>query len=272
MKAYVYILQLLPSGVFYIGSTGSLDKRIARHLKELNDGTHHNQILQENWSDEVELSYDTIEFDDRNKAYECEELAIRRARLGPRKHLLANIGNSAIGGDNMSHHPDSQQLKESRSNQLRTFVQSLSKEDKKRIYGKTGSSNPMFGKTHSEQARKRISEMHKGHSYNKGIKLSQSHIEKIRERQKLRVGEKNSFYNKRHSEKTKALLRSINLGKINPNGKQVYAGGIMFRSQCDAAKHYKIGVPLVAYRVKSKHFKDWYLQKDESRLTNEAEG
>ena len=120
----------------------------------------------------------------------------------------------------------------------------------------------MFGKKHTPEVRKRLSEMMTGHSFNKGIKLKLEHIEKIRARQKLRIGNKNSFYGKKHKPETIKKLRKINLGKTAVNRKVITDGRLIFTSCREAARYFKISEGLVTYRLHSNKYPNWsYINK-----------
>jgi group I intron endonuclease len=79
----------------------------------------------------------------------------------------------------------------------------MSLEERKEKFGKCGEKNGMYGKTHTEEVRKKISEMHKGNSYCKGKKLSEEIREKMSKNAKLKIGEKNPFFGKKHTEEVK---------------------------------------------------------------------
>lgn len=63
----------------------------------------------------------------------------------------------------------------------------------------TGEGNAFYGKHHSEETCKRLSELHKGKKLSEETKLKMS---------EKRKGEGNSFYGKHHSDKTKKQLSS----------------------------------------------------------------
>lgn len=96
---------------------------------------------------------------------------------------------------------------------------------KKRVGKFVGEKNPFYGKHHSEETRKKISEKAKGRiGYNKGKHLSEETKRKISEAQK---GEKSWMYGRRGelchnygrklSEKTKKRLSELLSGENNPN-------------------------------------------------------
>jgi hypothetical protein len=66
---------------------------------------------------------------------------------------------------------------------------------------KIGEKNPMFGKKHSEESIRKMSEVHKG------IKLSEETKKKISEAMK---GKKNPFYGKKHTKETLEKLSGEN--------------------------------------------------------------
>lgn len=74
-----------------------------------------------------------------------------------------------------------------------------------------GELHPMWGKTHSEEARAKISQRLSGRpSHLRGTKFSE---ERRAHQRKLTRGENNGMYGRTHSEETRARLREANLGK-----------------------------------------------------------
>lgn len=258
-KFHVYVLTLVKSGIFYIGSTSQLDKRLNRHLRELKNKTHYNLILSQNYELNDEIIINSFEMDTREKAYEFEEKFINKVFNSPRKHLLANISLNAKFGDSLTNHPDRENIIHKRQLTQKEIFGKLSENELKQKFGRSGSQNGMYGRKHTLETRRKISLMHKGHSYNKGCKLSPEHIEKIRQRQKLRTGSKNSFFGRKHTEETRKKLSEIN--KANPNlsqQKRIMANGVEFESHTKAAKFFRISLALVGYRIKSKKYDSWY--------------
>ena len=86
---------------------------------------------------------------------------------------------------------------------------------------KIGENHPMFGKTHSEEAKAKISTVHTGKTVSEETraKISAARVGKLLlESTKVKLsignkGEKNPMFGKTHNEKSKALIRTARLGK-----------------------------------------------------------
>lgn len=261
-KAFVYILSLTRTGVFYVGSTSNIQKRLHRHLSALSKRIHYNVNLQNAWSGTEDIQMSTFEFETREAAYDFEDSLIKQFRESARQHLMANINNGALIGDLLKYHPTRSDIIERRTNSQRELFDSMSPEERKKRFGKPGVRNGMFGKTHTVEVRNRLSRMMQGHTHNKGIKLKPAHVEQIRARAKLRIGAKNTFYGKHHSEATKEILRRKCLHDNHPDRIAISVGGIVFRSCADAARHFKISNGLVTYRLKSAKYPEWVYLKE----------
>jgi group I intron endonuclease len=254
----VYILTLTKTGVFYIGSTSNLKKRLRTHFRSLKRNNHHNLRLQEAWCEGTDYKVSSIPCSSREEAFQLEEKLIIKSYTGLNKNLLANISLNSKFGNSLSNHPKRDDILDRRNKTQAKNIASMSVLERKNLWGKNGSANGMFGRQHSVETRKLISLMHKGHSYNKGCKLSEEQIEKIRARQRLRTGSKNSFFNRKHTEETKRKLRENRIGIPPTNTRKVFAGGILFNSCADASRYFKISQGLVTHRVKKDKYKDWF--------------
>jgi hypothetical protein len=108
--------------------------------------------------------------------------------------LYIHYNNS--GGDTLTNHPEKENIKQI-TKTINDNFSKMTSEEKKNKYGKSGEKNGMFGKTHSEEARKNISEKNKGKTpKNLGNPCSDETKKKISEFAKTRTGNKNSFYKK----------------------------------------------------------------------------
>ena len=97
------------------------------------------------------------------------------------------------------------------------------------IYSKsvTGENNPMFGKTHSIETRRKISENHADvsgeNNPNYGKSRSDETKQKLSELRKGKfVGEDNPFYGKKHTEKAKQKMSKKRKGKFTGENNPFY--------------------------------------------------
>jgi hypothetical protein len=116
---------------------------------------------------------------------------------------------------------------------LRSIV--LKKLSRIRSKAMSGKNHPMFGKTHSEEARQKISRALSGQNNpnfgkprseetkqkiakaNKNKTPSEETRKKISEAGKKRIGENSTFFGKTHSEETKQRMSKAKSGKNHPN-------------------------------------------------------
>ena len=98
-----------------------------------------------------------------------------------------------------------EQIARDYENAMREAAEASSKANKGKHLGKD---NPFYGKHHTEETRKKLSEI------NKGKKLTDDTRKKISEAEKgKRTGEKHPMYGKKHSTETRRKLSEANKGK-----------------------------------------------------------
>lgn len=73
---------------------------------------------------------------------------------------------------------------------------------------RTGDKNPFYGRHHSEETKEKIRQA------NIGRKHTEEELKKMSERQ---IGDKNHFYGKKHTEESKEKMRQSKLGKLPHN-------------------------------------------------------
>jgi len=259
MQSFVYVLTILRTGHFYIGSTGDLKKRLAAHLWELKNGRHRNKKFQDVWRDDDILDVLEIETPSRDAAYDLEDSMIKGQRVGRKSHLLLNIGEGALPGDNMTFNPNKEDIVKRREATRRKIYESLSVEERKERFSRYGEKNPMYGRNHSDKSKQQMSEKKKGKSIGVGRKLSPSHVEKMRQRQKLRTGEKNSFFGKKHSEESRKRMSDAHKGKVTFT-RGVVADGVPYKSGAEAARALNVCPATIVFRIKSKHYPNYFYQ------------
>lgn len=266
-SAVVYILTLLPSNRFYIGSAEDVDKRFKRHLLELENGTHHNALLQASWYGTMHINVAVVEeYPTRQAAYEAEDVWIKKFKSSALSHLCCNIGRDSVGGDNLSDHPNKTVIVEKMTASLHVRYNALGPEERTRIYGRPGKLNGMFGKHQPQHVREAVSKAQKGNTWRLGSKLTEKQKENLSDRARLRIGEKNPFYGKIHSPATKLLLAQARRGKTPTNIRAVKVGQEVFPSVAAAAKHHDISPALVVHRVKRDSYPEWgYLNQTDGK-------
>lgn len=259
-----YMLRCVDSDCVYVGSSRDLNKRFARHFNELKQGIHHNVKLQEQWNDGVEMEKWEFLTESRERAYQIEQGLIDDYL--PSGKLL-NIGLSVIGGDNLTLHPDRDEIILKITAALHNRFASMSFEERKAKYGRNGKSNGMYGKTHTKESRKAMSDSQKKNvkqNHVNGKALGEyartSHMREFFSRlAKLRTGDKNPFFGKTHSDGVKEKLRQSRLGKKPTNQKSVFVNGTTYASATEAGRQLSCVTATILHRIKSKNpkYKDY---------------
>lgn len=245
----VYILSSSDGEKIYIGSSQDMNKRIKRHFRDLKTNQHHNENLQKLWNIENDIQIKKFLMDNRNDAYELERDLIK---YHLKTDKLLNIGKDVIGGDNLTLHPRREEIIKQITESLNNKIKTMSSDERKTIWGRQGEKNPMYGKTHTEEVKRKLSEINKGITRRKGFKLSDEQKNKLSELASKRVGNLNHFFNKRHTDETKLKLREANLGKLPVNTLKVSIDNVIYTSFTEASRKLSIPVPTISWRVKSK--------------------
>lgn len=219
----------------YIGSSKQIEKRWEQHLQALEKGEHHSILLQRAWN---KYGKECFNFTVKEECREEELLEKEQKYLDLKPGY--NVGSQATGGDNLTNHPHREEIIKRRSTTNSNRLSSLTKEERKKIYGKEKETNPNWkgGKTFCECGTRINS------TTNRCIKCTD------------RVGEKNPFYGKKHTEHTKQLMRehAAKRDKKPSNTKKVVVDGIEYRSANEASKAFNISRSLVNYRCNSEKY------------------
>lgn len=246
---YVYELKF-DTGQIYVGSTGDIKNRLNRHIYDMRSDRHGNMNVQNLYNMNHTFVVTLHRVESRESAFTIEQLFIDRyLSLG----ICLNISLNAKGGDNLTNNPNRENIIERMKAGTLKWMQSLTPEERKLLFSKPGELNGMYGRTHTDEVRAKIVELHTGNSYRKGFKASDETKAKMSEIASQRLGEKNPFYGKTHSDETKELLANNKRGTKPTNSNKLEIDGVTYLSQADAAKALGISNGLITYRLKSKN-------------------
>lgn len=244
----------------YVGSTCHYHERMNRHRLELKKGIHHCAPLQEAYN---ALGTETLEynilttFDNEDEAREAEQAIITSEYLS-----LYNVSKHATCGDLLTYHPDRDAIIERTRKAVKERYSAMSEDERKEVYGHKGENNPMYGKKHTAEARKAMSQNRKrligedNPFY--GRKLSEDTKKALSRHAKQRVGDKNPFFGKNHTGATRKAISEANKGKIPVNRKRVSHEGVVYESASKCAKAIGKSAGTITYRVNSSNFPETF--------------
>lgn len=169
----IYCIENIVTNKKYIGQSVNINDRWCKHKAALNHGTHDNDYLQKAWNKygETNFKFYILECCDSNKLDEREIYYIELHNTLNRNYgynLKSGGQNNGIQASDYVKEKISKALKKSyseneefRENQRNNALkQWANPEIKAKILGEN---NGMYGRTHSQEARKKISEAQKGH-------------------------------------------------------------------------------------------------------------
>lgn len=268
MTSGIYYILCLCSDRAYVGSSKNIERRFDRHKYELNNNSHHNIFLQRAWNKYgpeqfkfliIEECYDDI--------FELEQEYLNNIPDG-----YYNIGKSASGGDNISRHPNREDIVARIRASLNEKISLMTEEERREKWGRIGDSNPNYGNKWNDEQRAHMSRLmmgvyrggggggNTGPSYRKGKTFDQLFDEETATRLKTslskaakkRIGEKNSFYGKRHSDATKKKISNKNKGKYRGSQeKKVLIEEKEYRSVSEAARRLNVAPATIINRIRS---------------------
>lgn len=270
MTSGIYKIINIETQNYYIGSSINIEIRWKKHVYDLNRGKHDNIFLQRSWNKygREKFTFQTIL--DCDGYCRKDLLNIEQCYLDNLDVLAYNLSKHSSGGDNLTNHPNREDIiRKIREAVIKTY-ENMSNE-KKDLFrtSKLGDNNPMFGKTHSKKIRDIISQknksyylLNKSHRTNKtleemfGAAKAREIKNKLSEFAKLRIKDKNPFYGKHHSKETKAKLKQAHTGKYyGSQNLPIIIDDIIYFSLLKASKALNIPICTIRWRTLSKNKK-----------------
>lgn len=237
----IYQIKNIKTNQAYIGSSIDINKRKLRHYRELKNNKHHNIYLQRSYNKYGKQNFmfeiiKKINFPTAILLFAYEQFYIRKSELD-----LYNIGD-VCGGDNLSNHPYKKQIIQKRSKTVKNKSARMTKQERSNKWGKFKEQNPNWkgGKTFFTCPNcHNIIRTTRKNKLCKKCDLSN------------RFGENNTFYGKKHSEKSKTIISKKMIGKKPINSQKVCIHGIIYNSKSDAAKALNVVTATITNRIKA---------------------
>jgi group I intron endonuclease len=258
-EGFVYTITNTKNNKVYYGSTKNVKKRWTIHKSNLKSGTHHNMYLQNSWN---KYGADAFEFKIIAQFFiltEARKMEEELLEVHFQTPLCFNLSKAALGGDNTSKHPNNAAIREKLSIAGKRRFAEISGEERKKS-SQPGEQNGMFGRHHTEEAKKKIREgkvkYYQEHEANfKG----QHHTEETRVKMsisaKQRTGAKNSFFGRSHSEETRQILSAQRLGRPNlACAFKVRVDGVEYESAAACAKKLNQNLGTILNRCRNPKF------------------
>jgi group I intron endonuclease len=261
----IYKIICLIDYKIYIGSAKNLDKRWRRHLNDLKSGKHINIHLQRAFNKYgiENFRFEILEICDYDSILQREQFYLDKFRPF---EIGFNIGSKSSGGDNLTNNPNREKIILKIKNSINKNISKMSKEERKR--SNPGKFNPNFRKKWSEEQKNKASENQKNNPNNHfKLNKNKTNIEiygkdkameiskKLSNHASTRTGEKNPFFNKKHSKESKDKISKSRKGKKPTNRKKISIKEIIYESYADASKSLNIPIVTIRWRCLSKNSK-----------------
>jgi len=236
----IYKITALHSNKIYIGSSISFSKRKTQHISDLKNNRHVNQYLQRIYD---KYGLENLEFSILEKLTEEDNILIKEQEWIDKLLPELNIG-SVGGGDNLTNHPNKNEIVKKITEAVRFRYASMTKEERKQSIGKSGKLNHNWkgGKTFCQC----------GNRINSRSKTCGSCRD--------RTGANNPFYGKSHSPEMIEKLKKLSTGRESPTRVAVIVDGVSYPSYSHAAKAIGCVIATIINRCKSDKFPNYVIE------------
>lgn len=249
----VYKITNIITGKYYIGSSYHCEERWKQHLKGLRHGSHVNTLMLHSFQKHGE---DNFKFEIIHPLPESDSRDKEQWYLDNFYDDIYNISRIAYhGGDLISYHPNKDDIIFRMTESVNKRYATMTDEDKEKQWAYLKEKgNPMLGRNHTEESKKKMSESMKGRpAWNKGQSISDEQKALLSKLASERTGEKNPFYGKTHSDEFKQMMSEKFKGRIPKNAKPVLIDGIEYVSATEASRQLDVVVATILHRIKSKN-------------------
>jgi len=244
---------LCPEGKYYIGYSCNIRKRWGIHKSTLRGGNHCNIRMQRAYEKYGSDSFDYEILQECENEEEAKNIELSYLEDLTIRDKLYNLHYNSSGGDMLTFHPDREQIIEKRVKEQKEQISKMTKEERQERWGQNGEKNGMYGRTHTDEVKKRLSIINKGReSPTKGKQHSEEtklYLSKVRKGKY--TGKNNNFFGKHHSEETKQKLRESNLGNIPTNAREILIDGEIYISASEAGRQLNVCTATILHRIKS---------------------
>lgn len=259
MESGVYKILCKANNKFYIGSSKNLHKRWQSHLYSLRKNKHINVHLQRSFNKYGEESFifEVVELCDISSILLREQFYIddfSACTIG------FNIARKSLGGDNITNNPNKEDIVRRIKSKISQNLKLMSDDEKREKWSKPGELNPNYGNRWTDEMKKEASDMQKNNIDNPlrkrkdktnvemyGEEKAKAISKKLSEHASKRVGNKNPFFDRSHTEDSKDKIRKSRLGRYHGEQNiEVKIDEVIYSSYGEA--HRALNIPIVTIR------------------------
>lgn len=269
MNSGIYKITCLENGRFYIGSAKNFKKRWSRHLNDLRNNKHDNVHLQRAYNKYGRdgFSFEVVEECDIGDLLILEQFYLDE--LKPYEGGF-NIGKSVSGGDNLTHHPRRNEVIENIKRAVLKRNENMSEDDRKLRWSRLGDKNYNYGNRWTIEMKENMSRLMK-EKYKSGYvgfrkkgstnadlygkEIAEDISKKLSIIASKRIGDKNPFFGKSHTEESREKIRKKSIGRKATNRIKILIDDIIYESYHDASVILGIPVVTIRWRCLSKNVK-----------------